>query len=311
MSEFLSSSTFQVTIIPTLVVIVALFFWFRRSQPRGMSRPPATGARPVTTDDYDVSVPRILREDEAPGDSEKVLRDMGDIIASERGTRTGPVADGASSGSVREDDSDILFDHLSEPAMTLPPYHEMRHTDEHREASVASRVAGDEQTAVAPRSTEVKQSTEGGKGGEPQRELILALSIIANAGQMRGPAIFAAAKSVGFSFDERGIFGFYRHGHDQEPLMSLANMLEPGSFRTEDLRSFTTPGVVLFSRIEEPSESLAVFQKMLDTAKQLAGMLNATVCNERREVLNKQTIDVIRTRIENYQRHGHYVQAHA
>ena len=82
-----------------------------------------------------------------------------------------------------------------------------------------------------------------------------------------------------------------------EPLFSLANMLEPGVFDVENMEKFATPGLAMFMTLPGIIDGQVVFELMLNTAFRLAALLKADVCDEKRILLDEEKIEIIRTSI--------------
>lgn len=147
-----------------------------------------------------------------------------------------------------------------------------------------------------------------GKMPEAPRELIVVLNIIASQQQwLEGSRVINAVRNTGMQYSEPGIFHYVAPESPQgEPLFSLANMLNPGIFKMDELEQLTTPGVTLFMRLPGataagPINGLDAFTRMHDTARELAQMLNAEVCDERRRVLTEVAASRLRDRIAQHQ----------
>ena len=140
------------------------------------------------------------------------------------------------------------------------------------------------------------------------RELIVVLNIIASQEQwLDGPRVVNAVRSVGMQYSDSGIFHYVSTAHPQdEPLFSLANMLNPGIFKMDEIEQLTTPGVTLFMRLSDTTaatlDGLDAFARMHDTARQLARTLNADVYDERRLMLTEKVVLQLREKIIQHQR---------
>jgi len=98
---------------------------------------------------------------------------------------------------------------------------------------------------------------------------------------------------MGLSFGEMNIFHFKRDGRS---VFSLANMLEPGSFDPNTIHDLKTTGLTVFMQIKgrDPLDDLT---EMLQRSYQLAGLLNARLCNHRRQPLTEQHAENYRTQV--------------
>ena len=170
-------------------------------------------------------------------------------------------------------------------------------------ADVSPRAA--QQESVADTAAELPAAD---KLPDTPRELIVVLNIIASQEQwLDGPRVVNAVRSAGMQYGDPGIFHYVSATHPQgEPLFSLANMLNPGIFKMDEIEQLTTPGVTLFMRLPgataAPINGLDAFTRMHDTARQLARALNADVYDERRLILTETAALQLREKIIQHQR---------
>jgi cell division protein ZipA len=108
-----------------------------------------------------------------------------------------------------------------------------------------------------------------------------------------GSQINSSAQAMGLSFGEMNIFHFKRDGRS---VFSLANMLEPGSFDADTIHDLKTTGLTIFMQIKshDPLDDLT---EMLQRSYQLAGLLNARLCNHRRQPLTEQDAENYRAQV--------------
>jgi cell division protein ZipA len=86
----------------------------------------------------------------------------------------------------------------------------------------------------------------------------------------------------------------------QQPIFSVANTVEPGSFDLDTIEQLQTPGLSLFMQLPGPLHAREAFELMLDSGRNIARQLNGEFCDETRSVLTVQTIGHIKERIEAY-----------
>lgn len=110
---------------------------------------------------------------------------------------------------------------------------------------------------------------------------------------LQGAQINSAVQALGLSFGEMNIFHYVNEGRT---VFSLANMLEPGSFNAETMHDLKTSGLTLFMQIKEgdPMDDLT---EMLQRSYQIAGLLEARLCNQKREPLTEQDAENYRAQI--------------
>ncbi len=158
----------------------------------------------------------------------------------------------------------------------------------------------DEKIVASRDAVEVEPTPQ--KDNEPaaQKERVIVLSVMAGEGkQFGGTAIAAAASSLGMIFGEHDIYHAYPVNAD-EPLFSLANVLEPGSFDNMNLENLSTPGLALFMRLPGPQSGEQALGSMLSTATQLAEQLGGELCDERRRPLTSEKREVLQRQAAGY-----------
>ena len=128
-------------------------------------------------------------------------------------------------------------------------------------------------------------------------EKIVMLHIIPRGkNQIEGMAILHSMKELDMSHGKMEIFHHYGVGQMKmdQPLFSLANMVEPGNFILAEMENFSTPGLVMFLGLPSAIDAQVVFELMLNTAQRLADLLEADVCDETRKLIDEKKLDVIR-----------------
>lgn len=123
---------------------------------------------------------------------------------------------------------------------------------------------------------------------EPQ---VIVLSVVMPEGQvMSGAALLPSLLTLGMKYGEMNIF--HRHQDNAgngKVTFSLANMLNPGTFNLDDIENFSTQGITLFMTLPNPADAFAVFDQMLNAAKQLAVEFRGQLLDDKRSVMTKQT----------------------
>lgn len=173
---------------------------------------------------------------------------------------------------------------------------------------ISPRTGGDEGHASFLSVLRQKRGSSDGSdaeargSGAPAEADIISLHVVAEAGHAyTGPALFATLDDLALVFGEMRIFHHYGSGElkAERPLFHLANMLEPGYFNPEDRDGFSTRGLSLFMQLPAPLDAEAVFELMLDTAYQLAGLLGGQVLTHDRQPISDEYIKQIRARLRN------------
>lgn len=126
---------------------------------------------------------------------------------------------------------------------------------------------------------------------------IVALYILPKPDQvLMGAHINSSAQAMGLKFGEMNIF-HYTDG--SRTVFSLANMLEPGSFNPETIHELKTTGLTVFMQFNgrDPLDDLT---EMLQRSYQLSGLLDARLCNHKRQPLTEQDAENYRKRATNF-----------
>jgi cell division protein ZipA len=132
--------------------------------------------------------------------------------------------------------------------------------------------------------------------------LIIQFQLVGRNGPLRGDRIAQAAAEVELQAGQMDIFHRYDAHRTDQVLFSLASLIEPGSFRFDDLAGFETPGVILFTQLPGLRDGLAIYSDMLFTAERLAAILDAELRDERHNPLTKQWIEHTRERVLEHRR---------
>jgi cell division protein ZipA len=115
-----------------------------------------------------------------------------------------------------------------------------------------------------------------------------------------GSQINSSAQAMGLTFGEMNIFHYKTNGRS---VFSLANMLEPGSFDADTIHDLKTTGLTAFMKIKA-DDSLDValdnLTEMLQRSYQIAGLLDARLCNHKRQTLSEQDAENYRTQVREF-----------
>jgi hypothetical protein len=130
-------------------------------------------------------------------------------------------------------------------------------------------------------------------------DVIAGVNVVANGPiQFNGRAIEQAARKFGMQF---GAMNIFHMKNEVSPgcrhLFSLANLFQPGEFDPEQWDSTLTSGLTLFMSVPCAHHPVAVFEKMIATAKGLCERLDGHLLDQERRPLTDQGIDVIRGQI--------------
>lgn len=110
-----------------------------------------------------------------------------------------------------------------------------------------------------------------------------------------GYELLQAILACGFRFGDMDIFHRHQHANGRgKVLFSLASAVEPGTFDMNAMGGYTCLGLTLFMHPTEVKQAIAVFDLMLNTARELAKDLEGVVLDENRQPLHADTVADIR-----------------
>lgn len=115
-----------------------------------------------------------------------------------------------------------------------------------------------------------------------------------------GLSISKAADEVGMIYGHMNIFHHFGPGklHSGQPLFSLANMHEPGSFDLGHMSDLKTKGLAIFMYSPASIDASVVFELFLNTTQRLAELLGGTVRTVDNSILNNASIKTLREKAE-------------
>jgi cell division protein ZipA len=138
---------------------------------------------------------------------------------------------------------------------------------------------------------ETKQSTAvriAEKAARPEK--LFVLSLFSKKDDFNGQYLLESLVTCGFQFGAMDIF-HYVDDESGEPIFSLVNAVEPGTFDPNTMDQLTTPGVSLYIKLHELDDPVAGFGRMIETVKQLAVELNAAIKDSKQNAITDQALE--------------------
>ncbi len=138
-----------------------------------------------------------------------------------------------------------------------------------------------------------------------ENQLIIVLYVVAQRGrELNGGDIFSVLEEIGLKYGDMNIFHHYGVGElkAKQPVFSIADMIEPGTFNPREMEAFSTPGLALFLRLPGPFGGRVAFELMLNSAQRMAEDLRGVLQDERHQFLTQKTIGILRERIAQFER---------
>ena len=146
----------------------------------------------------------------------------------------------------------------------------------------------------ATQSAEPQKKTPQQKSEKPSArpDDLVTLYLMSKDEPLSGDMINSAAYANGLTFGEMNIF--HRLDENEQPLYSLANMMKPGSFDSENIHKLKTRGLVLFIQLADLKYPVDALHDMLRCAYRMADMIEARLCNHKRQPLTEQDANAYR-----------------
>ncbi|WP_108649961.1 cell division protein ZipA [Dongshaea marina] len=172
---------------------------------------------------------------------------------------------------------------LSEPVVATEP---------------ALQVADEEESQAEPEAVTQAQVETRPSGEEPAPSVkswqdIYVINVMAlDNRELEGAKLLPSLTRLGFKYGEMEIF----HRHEDsagkgQVLFSLANMVNPGTFRPEKMEQFSTPGISLFMQLPRQGYGERVYKLMSSAADRLAGELGGVLMDAQRQPLSEEQLD--------------------
>lgn len=116
-----------------------------------------------------------------------------------------------------------------------------------------------------------------------------------------GVQLLEISLKSGLVFSEQGIFHRINE-EDLEPVFSMANLTNPGTFDKNAWNTLETKGVTMFMTLPGPKNALDAWDSMLATSRRLAELLHADLLDDQREVFTRQRSLLIKEELREYER---------
>jgi cell division protein ZipA len=138
----------------------------------------------------------------------------------------------------------------------------------------------------------------------PEAREVIVINVLAKSGEdFKGPALKKLFEACGLEHGDMDIYHRHEESDTTSPVQfSVANAVEPGTFKPGDMPALTTPGISFFMSMPGPTNALQAFEFMLETAQAVVRNLGGELKDERRSVMTPQTIEHCRQRIREFER---------
>jgi cell division protein ZipA len=139
-------------------------------------------------------------------------------------------------------------------------------------------------------------------------ERVIALRFVAKAAELNLQEAILALRGAGLEHGRYGIFHRVASTGSADPLFSVANLTEPGSFDLTAAAERTLPGMSFFMLLPGVGDPVERFDDMVQTARALARELDAELFDDRGSSWSIQRERYVREEVIRY-RHQHGYEA--
>jgi cell division protein ZipA len=216
-----------------------------------------------------------------------------------------------------EPESEPAAEYHDEPVESDPDFGLSSHEPEETELESGWGAIEDEAEAVPPTvTTEVEEDTARREpsravsgqplagANRPEAREVIVINVLAKSGEdFKGVALKKLFEACGLEHGDMDIYHRHEESDTTSPVQfSVANAVEPGTFKPGDMPTLATPGISFFMSMPGPTNALQAFDFMLETAQAVVRNLGGELKDERRSVMTPQTIEHCRQRIREFER---------
>ncbi|WP_339802597.1 cell division protein ZipA [uncultured Marinobacter sp.] len=220
-----------------------------------------------------------------------------------------PASDGkASTTNVEEDvpgDTRPAAGGARQPEAKAPAKSWRKPRPEPEPPTVTSEVEDDTARRAQAAARKPDQPLAG--ANRPIAEEVVVINVLAKEqGDYSGKALKSLFEACGLEYGDLDIYHRHETTETISPVQfSVANAVEPGTFKPAAMVTMSTPGISFFMSLPGPSNAMQAFDFMLETAQCVVKNLGGELKDERRSVMTAQTIEHCRQRIREYERKRH------
>jgi len=151
--------------------------------------------------------------------------------------------------------------------------------------------AAEEEVSESPSRNAFSQREAPELSDSPQS--VLVVHLVADKGTtVDGGQLLDAVLEAGLRYGGMKIFHRHLNEDGSGPvLFSMANLVNPGTFDLNTIKSITTPGVTLFMALDDIEDPVMAFELMIESIDILAAQGPFNVMDESRSSMTRQTID--------------------
>jgi cell division protein ZipA len=242
--------------------------------------------------------PTINNEESIDNYSTEALADLGSLLTQSKNQKISdddtpePFKVSEASTSVDEPDEDLPL------TMSVKDYEASM--IENNESDVFAAI--EEELYSQDKLEEDQEEVELPQSNQTSEDILVLYITSPSHISFNGLSISKAADEVGMIYGHMNIFHHFGPGklHSGQPLFSVANMHEPGSFDLGRMADLKTKGLAVFMYSPASIDASVVFELFLNTTQRLAELLGGTVRTSDNEILNNAAISALREKTESF-----------
>lgn len=193
------------------------------------------------------------------------------------------------------------------PSVEEPPAEMVAEASPEVPVEAATEERAEEAREEAPEEIAVEPSSEPMVlEPAPAGGMAIALTVMAEEDDLfEGSDLMREFTAAGLELSKQGIYHAFPVdapvGRQRHPLFSISNVLKPGIFEMQHVMDLRTTGVALFFQLPAPHSGKIAFEKMVESAHQLALGLGGRVCDERRRLLTPHSLQRLRDQVYEFE----------
>ena len=190
-----------------------------------------------------------------------------------------------------------------DPALDSDLHNEEANEDDHdaRQPELAIGEPTDGQSRIEPRFEPMPDNKPKAPAAPPPDKIVTLFLQARDNHIITGIELLDASIKSGLVFGNHDIFHRI-HEEDLEPVFSMANLTEPGSFDKTAWNTMEIRGVTLFMTLPGPRNALDAWDSMLATSRRLAELLHADLLDDSHGVFTRQRSMQIKEDLREYER---------
>jgi cell division protein ZipA len=150
----------------------------------------------------------------------------------------------------------------------------------------------------------VRSNSHVGMRSNDAYEKLVMLYLAAKSGHsISGAELVLATEKVGLVYGHNNIYHRLAEGANaNEPIFSMANVIQPGYFDLDQIDTLHTPAVSFFMTLPGPVTAIQAWDSMLPIAERMAQLLDAVLLDSDRNALGRQRILHIKEELRAFDR---------